>query len=125
MVPTTPRGWGLFPALTLSLCLVRGRGHGLRVSTAPCVTARVDGHIQSDWGGEGWQCEVLRPVEFSHTHEERVTAGLIWDVCYSEAALAASLILKFSHLVQFQVIPPRLLQSLGEDWNCALAWQRT
>lgn len=45
VVPMIPQGWGLFPALTLGLCLVRGRGHGVRVSTVSCATARVDSHI--------------------------------------------------------------------------------
>lgn len=46
-----PAGLGTVPGADPRSCLVRGRGHGLRVSTAPCVTARVDGHIVRLGGG--------------------------------------------------------------------------
>lgn len=96
------------------------------VGTVSCVTARVDGHIRSNWEGKAGSTKSSDPWNFlAHYHEERVTARLIWDVCYSEAALAARFMLKFSHLVQFHVILPRHLQSLREDWNFALTWQRT
>lgn len=108
--------------LTLGLRLVRGRGHGLRVSTVSCVTARVAGHIRSTREGKAGSMRSSGPRNFLTVMRKGSPPGWIWDVCDSEAALAARFMLKFSHPVQFQVILSRHLQSLREDRNCALTW---